>query len=452
MKRTISFVLAIVCAMLLCLTIPSGVGFAQYNDAKYDSYKNMGASNEDSHSKYVVPNLYRQDASYTNVKTFPLVVSGSVEYFPLDIFALYSYLEVVYGKLSYGFYINNTKNNHYVAFDLETGTTTTHDGGTLDIQAKLFYRTYYVPAKAVCDVLGMKFETYDSPEDGIRAARISDERAKNTLNELVAMYSPPKKEPDDNTQTEPDLGNPSTEDGTNEPDDGQQGSVTGDNQNQGTTETPDPVQPDPYRSIASRTIYLTFENCPNAYTDGVLNVLAEYGEKALFFVSAENILEYPDTVRRILTDGHSIGIYVPDTETPVNAENAGQIIQLIDSANEALSLVTKTKTRFVRLAYGLSAKLDGTGFAELVRENGYELYDWTTDAGDYSGRAQNAYNSIISSMSEYPNVYRTVFLRFGSYAATSATLERLFEFCDKYTQFTIVPTDYFTQAPVFVND
>lgn len=217
------------------------------------------------------------------MKTFPLVVSGSVEYFPLDIFALYSYLEVVYGKLSYGFYINNTKNNHYVAFDLETGTTTTHDGGTLDIQAKLFYRTYYVPAKAVCDVLGMKFETYDSPEDGIRAARISDERAKNTLNELVAMYSPPKKEPDDNTQTEPDLGNPSTEDGTNEPDDGQQGSVTGDNQNQGTTETPDPVQPDPYRSIASRTIYLTFENCPNAYTDGVLNVLAEYGEKSSVF-------------------------------------------------------------------------------------------------------------------------------------------------------------------------
>ena len=48
MKRTISFVLAIVCAMLLCLTIPSGVGFAQYNDAKYDSYKNMGASNEDT--------------------------------------------------------------------------------------------------------------------------------------------------------------------------------------------------------------------------------------------------------------------------------------------------------------------------------------------------------------------------------------------------------------------
>ena len=135
MKRTISFVLAIVCAMLLCLTIPSGVGFAQYNDAKYDSYKNMGASNEDSHSKYVVPNLYRQDASYTNVKTFPLVVSGSVEYFPLDIFALYSYLEVVYGKLSYGFYINNTKNNHYVAFDLETGTTTTQtvDGDSATI-------------------------------------------------------------------------------------------------------------------------------------------------------------------------------------------------------------------------------------------------------------------------------------------------------------------------------
>lgn len=66
-----------------------------------------------------------------------------------------------YGRISYSFYINNTKNGHYIAFVLTIGTTTTDSGETLDIESKLFYRTYYVPAKEVCDVLGLNFEFYD---------------------------------------------------------------------------------------------------------------------------------------------------------------------------------------------------------------------------------------------------------------------------------------------------
>lgn len=180
-----------VCLAVGFLVLPSSSGYALYNDAVYDSYKNMNAS-DSSGARYVVPNLYRQDASYTNVKTFPLVVTDGVEYVPLDIFALFSYLEVVYGKVSYSFYINNTKNGHYIAFDIDNGTTTTDSGETLDIESKLFYRTYYVPAKAVCHVLGLNFESYDSPDDGIRAARVSDSKAKYSLNELVKMYSPVK--------------------------------------------------------------------------------------------------------------------------------------------------------------------------------------------------------------------------------------------------------------------
>ena len=199
MKKTNRFgkrfgaLLASVCLAAGFLTLPSSQTLALYNDAVYDSYKNMNRSeNASGAARYVVPNLYRQDASYTNVKSFPLVVSGGVSYVPLDIFALYSYLEVVYGKISYSFYINNTKNGHYIAFDIDNGTTTTDSGETLDIESKLFYRTYYVPAKEVCDVLGLNFEFYDNADDGICAARISDSKAKYTLTELVKMYSPTK--------------------------------------------------------------------------------------------------------------------------------------------------------------------------------------------------------------------------------------------------------------------
>ena len=193
-KRWICTIIAF-CIVLCVCVFPSSLTQAQYNDEKYANYVNMNQVNDTGHAKYIIPNLYRQDASYKNVKTFPLVVNNSTEYFPLDVFALYSYLEVVYSRIANEFYINNTRNGHFVAFDLDTGTTTTHDNQILEIQAQIFHRTHYVPAKAVCETLGMTFETYDDPANGVRAARISDSKAKYTLEELVKMYSPVKKEP-----------------------------------------------------------------------------------------------------------------------------------------------------------------------------------------------------------------------------------------------------------------
>ena len=441
--------LALVCTMCVvfgvCLTVPSSRSAALYNDAKYDAYKNMGTPSEGERYRYVVPNLYRQDASYTNVKTFPLVVSGSVEYFPLDIFALYSYLEVVYGKLSYGFYINNTKNNHYVAFDLGTGTTTTHDSQSVDIQAKLFYRTYYVPAKDVCDILGMNFETYDDPENGIRAARISDDKAKYTLSELVTMYSPVKietPEPEPEPPTEP---NPPVIEQPITP-----------SQPSSEPENPKPVelQPDPYASVANRYLYLTFENCPDAHTQTVLNLLQQYGVKAIFFVDKDKILEYPDTVRRMIADGHTVGLYVSaasgQADMPVLSNE--QIAQRLSEAGDALQLVTKSRTRFVRVASGLSQELTQNGFAAYIGERGYVLYDWSIDARDASGRAAAAFEQLRDDIvGGNTRVARTLYVRFGSYNATAGVLERLLAFCAQYPRFQFMPSDEFCDPPVFVS-
>lgn len=413
------------------LVSPFTAGFAQYNDKKYDSYINMNQTDTSGHAKYIIPNLYRQDVAYTNVKSFPLVVSDSVEYFPLDIFALYGYLEVVYSKVAYGFYINNTKNNHYVAFDLNTGITTNHDNQNLDLQAKIFYRTHYVPAKEVCEILGMKFETYDDPKNGVRAARISDSNAKSTLNELIVSYSPVKKP----VQQE-DLP-PAPE-------------VIPDNP------TPPPTvdeqnKDDPYKNTGTRNIYLTFEGCPDGQNTGkILDVLDKHGVSAIFFLEKDKILDYPDTVRQIVASGHSIGLYFsPQISESVILSN-WEINELLTQTNNALRLVAKTKSRYIRAGYGFSEQLALNRFGVFAAENGYKVYDWNTSSADYNGNVNNSLthikNEILANNSRNT---RSIYIRFGSYKATPEILDKLLDFCNDYPQLRIMTTDEYTTPPSF---
>lgn len=330
--------------------------------------------------------------------------------------------------MAYGFYINNTKNNHYVAFDLNTGITTNHDNQNLDLQAKIFYRTHYVPAKAVCEILGMKFETYDDAKNGVRAARISDSNAKYTLNELIVSYSPVKKpvQQEDPPPPPPPVVIP---DGP----------------------TPPPEVDDPYKNAGTRNIYLTFEGCPDGQNTGkILDVLDKHGVSAIFFLEKDRILDYPDTVRQIVASGHSIGLYFsPHISESVILSN-WEINELLTQTNNALRLVAKTKARYIRAGYGFSEQLALNRFSIFAAENGYKVYDWNTSSGDYNGNVNNSLtqlkNEILGNNSK---TTRNIYIRFGSYKVTPEILDKLLDFCSKYPQFRIMTTDEYTIPPSF---
>lgn len=418
MKKKLSIFLSLFLAILL-FVMPSSQSFAQHNDSKYDKYKNMVQENTTGHAKYIVPNLYKQDASYNNVKLFPLVVNNSVEYFPLDIFTQFSYLEIKYSDLVYGFYINNKRNNQYVAVNLETGDSSTHDNTKANIDVQIFNKTYYLPGKAVCDALGLFFETYDNPKDGIRAARVSDSNAKYTLNDLIKAYSPVK--------VDPDIIIP---------------------------EDWDPVisPTDPNTAVANRNIYLTFENgIGSSNIQSTLDVLKKNSVKATFFADKTGILSYPDTVRRIIAEGHNFGIFVNPYSQSEGLLSNEQIISLADEANESLELVAKTNTRIIRVARGVSASLGTNEFAKAATDAGYSLFGWSVDAADYSEKTSNeVYTSLLQKIiGNNPSARRSVFVTFGAYRITPYVVTGLLDFCSRYKQFRIFTYDEYTQVPVF---
>lgn len=57
-------------------------------------------------------------------------------------------------------------------------------------------------------------------------------------------------------------------------------------------------------------VALTFDDGPHpVYTPKILGILKKYGVKATFFVVGKNILLYPEIIKHIQSDGHTLGIH-----------------------------------------------------------------------------------------------------------------------------------------------
>ncbi|KAF6834231.1 polysaccharide deacetylase family protein [Colletotrichum plurivorum] len=82
---------------------------------------------------------------------------------------------------------------------------------------------------------------------------------------------------------------------------------------------------------------LTFDDGPFTYTNHVLDLLAEAGAKATFFVNGENfgnINNFQDVVKRMVADGHQIGSHTyshPDLATLGDADIIPEMTSLEDA-------------------------------------------------------------------------------------------------------------------------
>ncbi|GKV69262.1 polysaccharide deacetylase familiy protein [Sporosarcina sp. NCCP-2716] len=64
------------------------------------------------------------------------------------------------------------------------------------------------------------------------------------------------------------------------------------------------------RAAAGTGIILTFDDGPNPlYTPKLLDLLGEYGVKAIFFVVGRHAEQHPELLRRMQREGHLIGIH-----------------------------------------------------------------------------------------------------------------------------------------------
>ena len=145
------------------------------------------------------------------------------------------------------------------------------------------------------------------------------------------------------------------------------------------TETPDtPSTTEPVESHSDTAVTLSFEGLPD---DTVLSTLQAWSIKACFFLSAEQIQQSPDTVRRIVASGHSVGILCP----------AGSVADSYTQASSLLFEAARVRTVLVAAPAGSDA--------EAVRTEADEagLVFWSYSVDGVLGGAGLSYTGTLLS-------------------------------------------------------
>lgn len=129
---------------------------------------------------------------------------------------------------------------------------------------------------------------------------------------------------------------------------------------------------------SQKKIALTFDDGPNEpYTSQILDTLRDYHVPATFFLVGQNVLRYPETVRRIEREGHVIGNHT-FTHSPMILMKKEEIRKEIEGCEAALQEAGVHPSSIIRTPHGWRSPFLGS----VLKEKGYRLMGWTRGVWD----------------------------------------------------------------------
>lgn len=135
-----------------------------------------------------------------------------------------------------------------------------------------------------------------------------------------------------------------------------------------------------------KTMYLTFDDGPSAEnTSSVLDALKEQNIKATFFLVGENVEKHPEIARRIVTEGHTIGIHCYSHDYEALYESVDAYVADFEKAKAVVYEATGVEVKLFRFPGGsinsYNKKVYGD-IAKTMTEKGYIYFDWNASLED----------------------------------------------------------------------
>lgn len=130
-----------------------------------------------------------------------------------------------------------------------------------------------------------------------------------------------------------------------------------------------------------KIVYLTFDDGPNQYTQGILDLLNQYDQKATFFMLYNGVIKYPDLAKVIIKDGHGAGLHGVTHRKNMFYKDVASPLKEMKTDQSALKKASGLSTLLVRTPYGSKPYLSKAQYSELTKA-GFLLWDWNVDSGD----------------------------------------------------------------------
>ena len=135
-----------------------------------------------------------------------------------------------------------------------------------------------------------------------------------------------------------------------------------------------------------KTMYLTFDDGPSQEnTAAVLDILKERGIKATFFVVGENVLKHPEIARRIVDEGHTIGIHCNEHDYDKIYASVDSFLKDFQAAYDAVYEVTGVEVQLFRFPGGSINAYNEDVYEEIIEkmtERGFIYFDWNGSLED----------------------------------------------------------------------
>lgn len=141
------------------------------------------------------------------------------------------------------------------------------------------------------------------------------------------------------------------------------------------TEPPTEAPPVEKPQSSGGLLALTFDDGPSDQTARLLDALAERGVKATFYLVGNRISSYPNTVRRLVNEGHSIGSHTYSHAKLTKLSQEEGLAQITDTDNVLMEVAGATCTT-IRPPYG--------AFNDTLKSYApYPLIMWSVDPEDW---------------------------------------------------------------------
>lgn len=144
------------------------------------------------------------------------------------------------------------------------------------------------------------------------------------------------------------------------------------------------------KKYEGKEVYLTFDDGPSSYTDDILDILDKYQVKATFFVIGKTDEQSKELYKRIVEDGHSIGMHS-------YSHDYNQIYKSLKAFESDFKRIRKLiydttgfKTDLYRFPGGSGnevSSMDMSVFIRYLNKENVVYYDWNVASGDATGTA-----------------------------------------------------------------
>lgn len=133
--------------------------------------------------------------------------------------------------------------------------------------------------------------------------------------------------------------------------------------------------------MEEKILHLTFDGAPHPpKTEALLKVLDEFGIKATFFMEGHRLEKEPETARRIIAAGHSVGNHSYSHRDMLDL-TLEECIEEIRRTDELIAQELHLQTSLVRPPNGHISD----EFADWLRARGKRVVVWNISVKDWTG-------------------------------------------------------------------